>query len=146
MTWHLKDKDLERKLNELSNGEFSRNLGNRTDGCFVSHFGGWVSFTESCMQGPLLKEFPRFSAFFTEDEVEDVPEYNPHDWNEHPKVKPPYRVKMEVKIGKDGASFAGYFSSDGAEDYWCFNDGRAIPSWCYRSKIYFRPWEDEHAV
>ena len=139
MTWHLKDKELEKKLNELNNGEFSRNLVNRTDGGFVSHFGGWVSFTESCMQGPLLKEFPRFSAFFTEDEVEDVSEYNPHDWNEYPAATPPEGIPMRVETESGGYIYRECAIFENG--IWkCERDGKADEE-LYGNVKRFRPWE-----
>ena len=141
MTWHLKDRELERKLDELSNEEFSKNLSNRTDGGFVSYFGGWVSFTESSMQSPILKEFPRFTVFFSDDEVEDVPEYNPDDWNEYPAVTPPEDVPMRVEtvcgisIYRECAIFEN--------GIWkCERDGNAEEE-LYGHVKRFRPWSED---
>ena len=46
MTWHLKDRELEKKLNELSKGEFSKNLHQYDDEHFASFCGEIISLTE----------------------------------------------------------------------------------------------------
>lgn len=89
MTLHLKDRVIEQKLNELSNGEFSKILN------------------ESDMKNPNCicftidkKEDIELSVYIRPEAIE--PEYDPHAWNEYPAVKPPEGVLMRVEFIFDG--------------------------------------------
>ena len=85
MALHLKDRAIEQKLNELSNGEFSKILN------------------ESDMENPNCicftidkKEDIELSVFIRPEAIE--PEYNPHGWNEFPAVTPPEGELMRVEL------------------------------------------------
>lgn len=140
MSWHLKDKEFEKKLNELSNGEFSMNLFKRSDGNFMSCFGEKKAFVKPCVLGKEVTEFHQFVTYFTEDEVEDIPEYDPSNWNEYPKVTPPINVIMRVDFRS---------STEGAKAYWdgtdwmrCRSTSCSCDSVIQRDIVRFRPWED----
>lgn len=98
MKWRLKDRTLEKKLNELSDGEFSENLCKQSSGHFISCFGDHLCFSiqNECVNKAFWQY--RFAVFFSADEVEEVQEYNPNGWNEYPKVTPPEGVPMRVEI------------------------------------------------
>lgn len=93
MTWHLKDKELERVLEEYSDGNFVKalNLVIERD---------WIDAANVVTVGFerkfLLRGYTNDLSFRT-DELEEVVDYNPHAWNEYPKVTPPEGVLMRVE-------------------------------------------------
>ena len=103
MTWHLKDRELEKKLNELSKGEFSKNLHQYDDEHFASFCGEIISLTEDCgyefdeSAGKGVYRQSQFLFFFNNDAIEEVPEYNPNGWNEFPAVTPEF-VSLRLVI------------------------------------------------
>ena len=139
MTWHLKDESLEKKLNELSNGEFSMNLFKRSDGNFMSCFGKKKAFIKPCVLGKEVTEFHQFVVYFTEDEVEDIPEYDPNDWNEYPSVTPPEEVLMRVECtyGKETFRYCAIFKKG---VWWHEKDGDCDGN-RFISVKRFRPWD-----
>lgn len=134
MTLHLKDRVIEQKLNELSNGEFSKILN------------------ESDMKNPDCicftidkKEDIELSVFIRPEAIE--PEYNPHSWNEYPKVKPvePGIYRLEVKRNAAGVTryYAAVFDFSSHKDWhiygqYCLIDTSVLDGGYVR----FRPWED----
>ena len=141
MTWRLKDKKLQKQLDEISDGDFSEALA---EGRFQSvsspldpnikwrvYFGDVPDFLSN-----------RFSVCFTDDEVEEVPEYNSNDWNEYPKVEPPRNIPMRLEIFRNDYQsqhthrYAAVFL---AGNWWNENDMIEIKE---NDEIRFRPWED----
>lgn len=93
MTWHLKDREFERKLIE-SCPNFLKEL---EDGVVLSNREyDWISveFARENAFGELVDN----RLFFWRDELEEVYEYNPHCWNDSRKVKPPEDIFLRVKI------------------------------------------------
>lgn len=128
-TYRLRDRKLQQKLDELSNGAFSEML--KTMGKFLAQKQATnVQLGES-----------RFTVTLFKEDLEIAPEYNPNDWNVFPDVTPPEGVWMRTEhrdetdppgiIRKVGAVF-----QDGA---WRNSTGEAYPS--YISIKRFRPWE-----
>ena len=84
MTWHLKDRELEEKLIAID-----------------------PKFLERINEGSVLKDNLRMDTCmmitdhvavrFGAKDFEEVPEYNPNDWNEFPAVTPPEGVPMRVE-------------------------------------------------
>lgn len=128
MALHLKDRAMEQKLNELSNGEFSKILN------------------ESDMKNPNCicftidkKEDIELSVYLRPEAIEA--EYDPHAWNEFPKVKPPYNVMMRVETytGQGYKLFYAHFK-DG--DSWS-DPNHLLMSEAFKDGVTrFRPWED----
>lgn len=85
MTLHLKDRVIEQKLNELSNGEFSKIL-NETD----MKNPNCICFTID------KKEDIELSVFIRPEAIEI--EYNPHGWNNFPEVTPPEGELLRVEL------------------------------------------------
>lgn len=146
MTIRLKDKALQKKLDEISNGDFSRALKENLFDRPCSPMDCKVTYRVFFGEPP--DAFAnRFSAVFRDDEVEDVSEYDPNSWNKWPEVTPPYNVMMRLKM-KDGHLRVGYFKefSDGGR--WATQDGIAQILWMGLWKgagnpvEFFRPWED----
>lgn len=157
MTWHLKDRELEKKLNELSKGEFSKNLHQYDDEHFASFCGEIISLTEDCgyefdeSAGKGVYRQSQFLFFFNNDAIEEVPEYNPNGWNDSRKVKPPedifLRVKVHYAVPEDPEKYTtdygcliyshgGWYSVEDDKPYEYPIEIRPV-DW-----IEFRPWED----
>lgn len=104
MTIKLKDKALQKKLDEISNWDFSRALKENLFDRLCSPMDCKVTYR--VFFGEPLDAFEnRFSAVFREDEVEDVPEYDPNAWNDSRKVTPPEGVVFRAKVYR--TSFIG---------------------------------------
>ena len=95
--YRLKDAALQKKLDEISDGDFSRqiegNLQNikgrgTTDADYRLFFGELPGRYEIVN---------RFSMLLYEHEIEVFEEYNPNDWNNFPDVTPPEGVLMRVE-------------------------------------------------
>lgn len=101
MTWRLKDQKLQKQLDEISDGDFSKALANnrlKLVNSLLDPLVKWSVFfgdTPDCFAN-------RFSVCFREDEVEEIPEYKAGGWNHWPETKPEECVLMEIrKDGKD---------------------------------------------
>lgn len=133
MTLHLKDRVIEQKLNELSNGEFSKILN------------------ESDMKNPNCicftidkKEDIELSVYLRPEAIE--PEYDPHNWNEYPKVKPvePGIYRLEVKRNAGGVTrcYAAVFDFSTGKNWYIYGQGNLINTDVLDGGyVRFRPWE-----
>lgn len=90
MKYRLKDKYTQKRLDEISNGDFTERLQESVSDvvpCVVVMFG----------------EFPHYTATFDRKEIEEIPAiYDPTIWNEWPNVEPPHNVLMRVEIFPKG--------------------------------------------
>ena len=133
MKIRLKDKRLQERLDELTDGDFSRRLSitapENREGIFVA-----------C--GPTVPPHMgrRFTISFENDELEGVPEYNPNRWNRFPDVTPPKGVWMRLVISSpEGAS---RHCARFLHNHWGDYSGKEIPIGRYETAI-FMPWEQE---
>ena len=129
VTWHLKDRELEKKfvelfpcfLEELDEGVYQQSLG-KDDVVGVD----LDIATEKCGSITIQMQIDI-------EDIENELEYCPYDWNEFPKTMPPRNVWMRVE-GEDGygvkAEWDGRFWQDSLGHRYTF----AI--------VRFRPWED----
>ena len=130
MTWHLKDRELEKKLNELVGGNQFTEALNRECSCINYQKIIVVKFGENTghVKGS-------FRCYFEKDELTNIG-YDPHDWNDYPDVKPPENVWMRVETNM-GFGFKTRFEHgdwlDNRNDVVGFDDGNVIR---------YRPWED----
>lgn len=134
MTWHLKDRELEKVFEDYSGRKFVKALNyaieqeNIDSECIV-----YVEFGREFLGG----DFVENCLCFRTDEVEDVPEYNPKAWNEYPKITPPEGVPMRVETNM-GFGFKARFEHgdwlDNRNDVVGFDDGNVIR---------FRPWSED---
>ena len=151
MTLRLKDRELQRKLDELSNGDFSKRLENESQRRFVGVLNRQVI---SVYYGDFDALANRFSAIFEVDEVEWIQEYNPRAWNEWPNVEPPKNTPMRCEVwiaeAAKGAIFKGItflqtcLKWDGSTWRHC-RDGVSSRDEMFEGEIKrlrFRPWED----
>lgn len=127
MTWHLKDRELEKKLiaidpkfiDKLQMTKGYDNYG------FHLNLGGYV-YSGDC-------GVPKIQVYFVQEDLEEVLEYNPKAWNEYPKVTPPENVLMLVEF-KDGSLGKAFFKKGIWKD---------IYDVMYSYKpVRYRPWKD----
>ena len=126
MTLHLKDRVMEQKLNELSNGEFSKIL-NESDMTNPN----CICFTID------KKEDIELSVYLRPEAIE--PEYDPNAWNEYPKVMPPEYVWMRLASCPVGP-VAGHVCAKIKNGKWFLDDGTVENFGDYPARV--RPWED----
>ncbi len=94
-TYRLRDRKLQQKLDELSNGAFSEML--KTMGKFLAQkTATHVQLGES-----------RFTVTLFKEDFETEPEYDPNDWNVFPDVTPPEGVMMRCIIKTPGRNLDG---------------------------------------
>lgn len=96
MVWHLKDRELEKKLIAIDTDFIERlnqnceiwDSNHDGDLCELMHFEQILRYKNKLL-GNLL---------FTGDQLEEVPEYNPNAWNDSRKVTPPEDVVFRAKV------------------------------------------------
>lgn len=138
MKYRLKDAKLQARLDEISGGDLSKTLDD-LDFLVLRSKPGEAKGGISISFGPIgPAERCRFKANFSFEELEEVPEYDPHGWNEWPKVTPPegplMRLEYNDQIGAKRKACATYFNGE-----WISFDGFKIEPRNAR----FRPWEEE---
>lgn len=109
-TYHLRDRKLQQKLDELSHGAFSEML--KTMGRFLAQKPATnIQLGES-----------RFTITLFKEDFVIAPEYDPNDWNAYPDVTPPEGVLMLVEcIDEDDKTFktcAEYVGDGYGAYYW----------------------------
>lgn len=135
MKYRLKDRELQRKLDEISDGDFSARLHKERE-----------LIKDSFQKEPRLHvlwfgEGSQFSAALYADMLEEVREYDPHKWNKYPEVTPPEGALMRVECRDGRKACAKYrlFIEGGS---WCDVNGGAWPEAHSQSVARFRPWDD----
>lgn len=139
MTWHLKDRQLEKKLIEID-FNFAEKLNALCDKLDSNNDFDLYQYIPCRI--PLYKDSKLIGEIrFTGDDVEHVSDYNPHDWNDESKVKPPEGIRMRVE-GHDTSE--NYFRTCATfiGDFWYREDfGRKSGELCVGVER-FRPWEE----
>ena len=134
MKYRLKDRELQWKLDEISDGDFSARLHKERE-----------LIKDSFQKEPRLHvlwfgEGSQFSAALYADMLEEVQEYDPHAWNSFPEVEPPEGVWMRVEW-REGVvkhlAVARYEAWGGGKEFLWVSDKRII-----REVDRFRPRDD----
>ena len=146
--YRLKNRELQRKLDELSDGAFSKDLHPYDDEHFSAGWGKTIfiagySVDENLNEKDEEQElkrfpFPQFGCFFNNDEVEEVPEYDPHNWNDFPSVTPPVLEIMRVRRKTSTGGFERFCASFRNGVWRDANDFDHV----IHNVVCFRPWED----
>lgn len=124
MKYRLKDQALQKRLDEVTGGNFSYRL---QDPDFVERM-EFKSFEEAAVTLLLLKT-----------EIEKIPEYTTKGWNPFPEVTPPEGVLMRVEfVWNDGSP--GRCCGKLWNGVWVNSDDLNLEIECVKR---FRPWEDE---
>lgn len=122
MKYRLKDQSLQKRLDEVTGGNFSHRL---QDNDFVERME--IGGHNAAVTLLLLRT-----------EIEEIPEYTTKGWNPFPEVTPPegplMRLEYNDQIGAKRKACATYFNGE-----WISFDGFKIEPRNAR----FRPWEDE---
>ena len=136
MTWHLKDRELEKNIIAID-PEFIDKLQIGVGRCrqgFYLELGGCVYCGDVGV--------PKIQVYFVQEDLEEVPEYNPNAWNEYPKVKPPYNMMMRIKM-KNGYLRAGYLKKFPDGDSWVNPNGVLMCNAENAEIELFRPWSED---
>lgn len=137
MTWHLKDRELEKKLiaidpefiDKLQRKEGYGNYG------FYLDLGGYVCSGDCGV--------PKIQIYLVREELEEVPEYNPYAWNNYPEVKPPYNMMMRVDFENFHMGFKAFYKHFEDGDCWCYPDGFLMPKAYSDNVRRYRPWDED---
>ncbi len=143
MTWHLKDRELERKLvglypSFLDDLKFGvMNKGNR-------HY-----VHVECTRVRGNEDIPNDTVSLWYDELEEVPEYNPKAWNDSRKVTPPQNTIFRAKVYLSGLGEETIVEYDCLIYQYCswyrVRDCKPFGGRLNITKddhVEFRPWED----
>lgn len=149
MTWHLKDRELEKKLNEISGGDFSKQL-NEVKNLDSYKEGLYLVFGNKCLnKGFFYKvgDFRKYQIFIEYNELEEVLVYNPNAWNEYPKIKPIKQGIYRLEVKSSSVSKTEHYVAvfDFANKYWRYVYGqrRKIDTTVTSDGfVRFRPWDD----
>ena len=135
MRYRLKDQELQKKLDEITDGDFSECLekGAVDQFCRVGSIG--VTCGRFGCNG-----HPRLKIDFYLHEYEELKEYNPNDWNSYPDVTPPEGVLMRIET-EGGRKFCGYYHTFAEGGCWCYEDGTVCPEAISKSVKRYRSWE-----
>lgn len=102
MTWHLKDRELEKKLiaidpEFIDKLQMTKGYGNYG---FYLNLGGYV-YSGDC-------GVPKIQIYLVPEDLEEVQEYNPNAWNDSRKVTPPEGVVFRAKVYRAGGETVLY--------------------------------------
>lgn len=140
MKYRIKDHELQRKLDEATDGEFSRRLQTDRERMGRMILIGCMGMIEDRRRHNHTKH-QRMTLCFAPDEIEEVAEYDPHKWNDFHEVEPPEDVWMRVERCVDGRTYhfaARYVPVGDSEDYeWLSEANLSI------DVDRFRPWDEE---
>lgn len=144
MTWHLKDRELEEALNKKShpNHTFTDRLNEVMAKIPKKDFPvvvGCVVKFQRIGTGGVIHENNVLE--FSIEEIENVPKYDPHNWNEYPNVTPPEGIPMRVEIDT--------LTDEVRRDCAIFKNGRWFSEFGGKANYKiagpvrrYRPWED----
>ena len=132
--YRLKDRELQKKLDEISGGSFTESLESIKK--------------PSCIVFQARNGGPAMSVNLTKQDIEQFLEYNPNDWNVFPDVTPPEGVLMRCVINKPGRNLDSpepelpkiCARTSGVWDgkRWQFFGHGSL---CEGSTVEYRPWE-----
>ena len=132
MQYRLKDHELQRKLDEISDGDFSARLHKERE-----------LIKDSFQNEPRLHvlwfgEGSQFSAALYADMLEEVREYDPHGWNAFPEVEPPEGVLMRVECNQMKTCLV--FENG----KWRYPSGESFENYEFAFPVKrFRPWDED---
>lgn len=134
MKYRLKDRELQKKLDEISDGDFTRTLESKsmTYAKEFDHYRNKVTVR--------VQFGERFHVFLGIDDVEPINEYDPKSWNPFPGVTPPEGVLMATEFNWSHDEIpcrSCWMFKDGK---WHWMDGRECVVDYGWVNIKFRPW------
>ena len=128
MRFRLKDHELQKKLDEISNGGLSRMLGRLPYYTIQSSEPDFLHFSKN----------PHLMLEVTSDMLESLREYNPHGWNAFPEVEPPEGVLMRVECNQIKTCLV--FENG----KWRYPSGESFENYEFAFPVKrFRPWDED---
>lgn len=128
MRFRLKDRELQKKLDEISNGGLSRMLGRLPYYTTQSSEPDFLHFSKN----------PHLMLEVTSDMLESLREYNPHGWNSFPEVEPPEGVLMRVECNQMKTCLV--FENG----KWRYPRGESFKNYEFAFPVKrFRPWDED---
>ncbi|MBS1372844.1 MAG: hypothetical protein HPZ85_02360 [Sutterella sp.] len=128
MRFRLKDRELQKKLDEISNGGLSRMLGRLPYYTTQSSEPDFLHFSKN----------PHLMLEVTSDMLESLREYNPHGWNSFPEVEPPEGVLMRVECNQMKTCLV--FENG----KWRYPSGESFENYEFAFPVKrFRPWDED---
>lgn len=140
MKYRLKDRELQKKLDEISKGDLSDAL----EVCSAAVASALKRGKSTTIWFGVQ---PQLSLEIASDMLEEVREYDPRAWNDYSKVNPPEGVLMRVEChdGSKACAQLRFFEREGfcrPEGLWCDIDGTPWPIADSDAVVRFRPWDD----
>lgn len=136
MTWHLKDRELEKKLNELvGENQFTEAL-NRECLSLQSKKNIVVKFGEN--KGHVKGSF---RCYFEKDDLINIG-YDPHRWNNFPEVAPLENVWMRLEIFRIDALSQHTYHDAAIFSAGRWRNGESIIEINEGDEVRFRTWDD----
>lgn len=145
MKYRLKDRDLQKKLDEISGGDFSprlQDVWSTNEGRSVATF----DFGDYPRDDSIWR---KFTATICEDEIEAIPEYDPTRWNKWPIVEPPEKTLLRIEIITERFGEGTPEPSGGkvrcrgcatySHGFWMLGEKITVKP---RETVRFRPWDD----
>ena len=147
MKYRLKDRELQKKLDDISNGDFSEALDISTQRLIDVYKQDGLDFNldtdrvfvDFGNDVKVCTQQKQFRACFEPGTIEARKEYNPKAWNNYPEVMPPTNVLMRVEIQELGRPKPIKTSGTYDGSRWSF----FAHGYCSPCDIRFRPWDDE---
>lgn len=149
MTWHLKDRELERKLVGL----YPSFLDDLKFG--VMNIGNRHCVNVECTRVRGNEDIPNDTVSFWDDELEEDPEYDQNSWSEYPKTEPTglgvYRLEVKHSAESSTQCFAAvfdfsgfdYLSKTSEKSWFVYGQGNIIDTDVLDGGyVRYRPWED----
>lgn len=128
MRFRLKDRELQKKLDEISNGGLSRMLGRLPYYTTQSSEPDFLHFSKN----------PHLMLEVTSDMLESLRECNPHGWNSFPEVEPPEGVLMRVECNQMKTCLV--FENG----KWRYPSGESFENYEFAFPVKrFRPWDED---
>lgn len=128
MRFRLKDRELQKKLDEISNGGLSRMLGRLPYYTTQSSEPDFLHFSKN----------PHLMLEVTSDMLESLREYNPHGWNSFPEVEPPEGVLMRGECNQMKTCLV--FENG----KWRYPSGESFENYEFAFPVKrFRPWDED---
>lgn len=140
MSWHLKDRELEKQLIELDSN-FLWNLNEAMYQFSLRENEEGEDLIDVDMEIYRPPRYITAQLQIEKTDIEKIVEYDPHAWNDYPEVTPPYDVMMRIKM-KNGYLRAGYLKKFPDGDSWVNPNGVLMCNAENAEIELFRPWED----
>ena len=140
MRYRLKDRELQKTLDAITGGDFSKQLGGARNrhlygGTICVQFGKELGGVALALEHRVF----RFEACFEDTELEEIPSlpYDPTTWNSWPEVDPPEDIWLRVDVPNGG--FKAKAKRIGSGDVAFYTPDREK---IMDDVIRFRPWDD----